>query len=256
MRSTSQLPAAALLPHMAGQPGPRIGRGSLVVGDPATDPARGMRRLPGARVEAITVARVLGTTPLLEADADEVAVLAGLPTAGGLLHLATHGLLDDEAPDLSALALAGRDELTVAELLGVGLDTDLAVLSACDSGRGDITATGDVVGLARGLLAAGVRRVVVSLWPVDDRVGCLTMAAMAQRLAAGEPVASALAAAQRAVLATAAATRDADYAALAAAADTPAVASGRRVRDARPKAVFSDPPPDHPTWAPFVHIGL
>jgi len=47
---------------MAGQPGPRIGRGSLVVGDPATDPARGMRRLPGARVEAITVARVLGTT--------------------------------------------------------------------------------------------------------------------------------------------------------------------------------------------------
>jgi len=167
---------------MAGQPGPRIGRGSLVVGDPATDPARGMRRLPGARVEAITVARVLGTTPLLEADADEVAVLAGLPTAGGLLHLATHGLLDDEAPDLSALALAGRDELTVAVLLGVGLDTDLAVLSACDSGRGDITATGDVVGLARGLLAAGVRRVVVSLWPVDDRVGCLTMAAMASAL--------------------------------------------------------------------------
>ena len=50
--------------------------------------------------------------------------------------------------------MAGRDELTVDELLGVGLDTDLAVLSACDSGRGDITATGDVVGLARGLLAA------------------------------------------------------------------------------------------------------
>ena len=67
--------------------------------------------------------------------------------------------------------MAGRDELTVAELLGVGLDTDLAVLSACDSGRGDITATGDVVGLARGLLAAGVRRVVVSLWPSMTGLG-------------------------------------------------------------------------------------
>ena len=40
-----------------------------------------------------------------------------------------------------------------------------------DSGRGDITATGDVVGLARGLLAAGVRRVVVSLWPSMTGLG-------------------------------------------------------------------------------------
>ena len=174
-----------------------------------------------------------------------------------MVHFATHGLLDEQAPTLSALALAGRDELTVAELMGLGLDADLAVLSACDSGRGDVTQGGEVVGLARGLLAAGVRNAVVSLWPVDDTVGCLTMTAFAEQLAAGATVGSALATARRRIRATSADDRLDWYRELARQADAPVAAAGSRSRDARPEVAADVMLDDHPMWwAPFVHIGV
>jgi CHAT domain-containing protein len=254
----SQLPAASLIPRLAGRPRPRRDGSVLVVGDPATDPARHLRRLPGAHLEAVTVARVLGAEPLTGAAADEPSVRAALATRSPVVHLATHGLLDDDAPYLSSLALSGGDELTVAELLGLGLDTDVAILSACDSGRGTVTLGGDVVGLARGLLAAGARHSVVSLWPVDDQVGCLTMAAFAERLAAGDTVAEALAKAQRTVRAASAADREDWYAELADQADVPATAAGRRgTRDIAPPPGAEPPAADDPFWwAPFVHVGV
>jgi CHAT domain-containing protein len=253
--AVSQLPAAASVPRLAGRPRPDLRRGALVVGDPATDPARGLHRLPGAAVEAHAVGSVLDATPLTGDDADEAAVRIGLASGPAIAHLATHGLLDAEAPDLSALVLAGADELTVAELLGLGLDLDLAVLSACDSGRGDITLGGDVVGLTRGLLAAGARHCVVSLWPIDDRAGCLVMAMMAQRLASGEAVAEALAGAQNELRRASAAERDARYAALAAAAGVPDAPGRRRDLAGTPAPVLL--PDNHPTWwAPFVHVGV
>ena len=81
--------------------------------------------------------------------------------------------------------------------MGLRVDAELAVLSACDSGRGRETVGGDVVGLARGLIASGVRRSVVSLWPVDDAAACVTMALFHDRLAGG--IAPALQATQKAV---------------------------------------------------------
>ena len=48
------------------------------------------------------------------------------------------------------------------------LKAQLAVLSACDTGRGDITGDG-VVGLSRSFIAAGVPSVIVSLWQVNDK---------------------------------------------------------------------------------------
>ena len=254
----SQLPAASLIPRLAGRPRPQRDGSVLVVGDPATDPARHLRRLPGAHLEAVTVARVLGAEPLTGAAADEPSVRAALAARSPIVHLATHGLLDDDAPYLSSLALSGGDELTVAELLGLGLDADVAILSACDSGRGEVTLGGDVVGLARGLLAAGARHSVVSLWPVDDQVGCLTMAAFAGRLAAGDTVAEALARAQRAVRAASVADRDDWYAELADQANVPATAVGRRgTRDIAPPPGADPPAADDPFWwAPFVHVGV
>jgi CHAT domain-containing protein len=143
--------------------------------------------------------------------------------------------------------------------MGLDLDADLVVLSACDSGRGDITRGGDVVGLARGVLAAGARHAVVSLWPVDDQAACLTMTTFARQLAAGEPVGDALAIARDELRTTSWDERRKRYDDLVAADGTPPASTGEgraRSRDGRlPGIALQDAA--HPTWwAPFVHIGL
>jgi CHAT domain-containing protein len=171
----------------------------LIVGDPAfdTDFRPNLPRLAGAHVEAHAVAARLGQAdPLVDANATEEAVRTRLPSCS-VLHLATHGLLSDLVPYGSLLVLAGRDELTVADLVGMRFGADLAVLSACDTGRGTATLGGDVLDLTRALLAAGVRQSVVSLWPVDDAIACVTMAAFYDGLREHQSAAVALQHAQR-----------------------------------------------------------
>jgi CHAT domain-containing protein len=98
------------------------------------------------------------------------------------LHFATHGLLEAESSFnqslLSALAFApspGEDGfLTAKEVSRLKLRAELAVLSACDTGRGAITGDG-VVGLSRGFITAGVPTLVVSLWPVSDEATAALM---------------------------------------------------------------------------------
>lgn len=255
----SFLPSASALLHLAGRPGgstPDLARPALVVGDPAYDPRRGLCRLPGARAEARQVAARYGVEPLLDVDATAERVSRAIGEAG-IIHLATHGLVRADAPTLSCVALAGMDELTVADLIGLRLDADVVVLSACDTGRGDVTLGGDVVGLVRGLMAAGARHAVVSLWPVDDVATSVLMDVLAAELAHGAGVADALSRASRAVR-----TMSVEARAGAVTPDGPKPVPGpsglrRSARDARPQANLSEPGDEHPYWwAPFVHVGL
>ncbi|MEJ2866445.1 CHAT domain-containing protein [Actinomycetospora sp. OC33-EN08] len=245
----SQLPAASLVPRLAGRPRPVFDAPCLTVGNP---PSVGFRDLPGAEAEAVLVGRSLGGRTLVGAAATEQRVRDELATRTPVAHLACHGTVHPDAPDLSALRLAGEERLTVAELVGIGLDVDLAVLSACSSGRGRITRAGDVVGLSRGLLAAGVRHAVTSLWDVEDAATCLTMADFTDHLARGKlGVAEALTHAQRGVRAlTREEARD-RYADLCARAGVEPGHDGGRRRSA------SSSFPLRPTaWAPFVHLGV
>jgi len=173
----------------------------LVVGDPAFDAeARPhLKKLPGSRLEAESVAALLDAPdPLIGDAATERAVAARLEDCT-LMHISSHGHLDELSPFSSSLVMAGRDELTVAELVGLRFATTLAVLTGCDTGRGNATLGGDVVGLTRSLLRGGVRQVVVSLWPVDDWVAPVVMNGSYDGLRRGRPPAYALAEAQRSV---------------------------------------------------------
>jgi CHAT domain-containing protein len=112
-----------------------------------------------------------------------------------VLHLATHGFfLDSCGPAasvvsagasgpmdnpllLSGLALVGANEskrsgdgiLTAEEIASLNLDgLEWVVLSACDTGLGEIHAGEGVFGLRRAFQLAGARTVIMSLWPVDD----------------------------------------------------------------------------------------
>jgi CHAT domain-containing protein/tetratricopeptide (TPR) repeat protein len=254
--SVSVLPSASVLRHAQGGSGRRWR--VLAVGDPArmayrppgaarADPAPPLR---GAEAEAAVAAAAFPGGELLGGEAaTEQAVrsrLADFP----VLHFATHGRLDQDSPGLSCLLLAGGEALSVYELAGMELDVDLAVLSACRTGQGEATRGDDVIGLARGLLGAGCRAAVVSLWPVDDASTAILMAAFYRRLAAGAAPVDALRAAQLQVRRLGEAEAVAELAALRA-----AVPAGTR-------DVFNRMGPvgtagyDHPFhWAPFVLLG-
>jgi CHAT domain-containing protein len=132
--------------------------------------------LPAAGAEAAWVATTLGSNPLRGSAASETAVRQRLPNAS-LVHLATHGYAyaSAERARQSFVALApGGDAdglLTVGEMLdsgGPSLRAELVVLSACQTGLGDLKQAEGTVGLQRAFLGKGARSVLVSLWSVGD----------------------------------------------------------------------------------------
>ena len=165
--------------------------------------------LPGTRLEARTLAALVPrTTTLLGSNASQqkLAALAAADQLKGfrLLHLATHGQANSARPELTALILAqdhlpddtaaaqavlagqkpldGR--LTVATVLADWhLDADLVVLSACQTGLGKDTQSGEgMVGFTQALLQKGARSVLLSRWKVDDAATALLMARFYENL--------------------------------------------------------------------------
>jgi CHAT domain-containing protein len=90
------------------------------------------------------------------------------------LHFATHSLVDERSPSRSSVVLTLDDDpgedgfLEVSEISELDLDCDLVVLSACQTGRGQLLSGEGILGLSRAFLYAGARSVVVSLWNVSD----------------------------------------------------------------------------------------
>ncbi len=93
------------------------------------------------------------------------------------IHFATHGVLDARFPELSGLVLSRvgprgepRDGfLRLQDIYGLRLDADMVALSACRTALGAEIRGEGLVGLTRGFMYAGARRVLASLWDVQDR---------------------------------------------------------------------------------------
>jgi CHAT domain-containing protein len=175
---------------------------ALVVGNPImptiplTEPPQSLDPLPGAEAEAIAIASILNTQAIIGNKATKEYIEELMPEAR-LIHLATHGLLDDirqlGVPGAIALAPCHGDIgfLTSGEILQMKLNASLVVLSACSSGQGKITGDG-VIGLSRSLFAAGVTSVIVSLWKVGDDSTQFLMTEFYQNLQSGMNKAQAL----------------------------------------------------------------
>ncbi len=121
------------------------------------------------------------------------------------VHFATHGYLDSERADLSAVVLSLVDEqgnpqdgfLRTHEIYNLHLPAELVVLSACQTGLGKEIKGEGLVGLTRGFMYAGAARVVVSLWSVNDKATADLMTKFYEKmLKQGERPAAALRAAQ------------------------------------------------------------
>jgi hypothetical protein len=150
---------------------------SLIIGDPLMpedpDAASPFAPLSLARETAHWLAGRLGTNALVGSRATEQAVLGSIATTD-LVHLGTHGrAYGTEAQarrSFVALAPDGADDglLTMAEIMaGPRLHAALVVLSACQTGLGDLKSAEGTVGLQRAFLARGARSVLVTLWQVD-----------------------------------------------------------------------------------------
>lgn len=164
--------------------------------------------LPGAAREAQSVSRLFAPHLLLLGDDASEERLADLNRRGELakyrfLLFSTHGYLSLTHPMLSAIVLrqpgsAGYDGyLTAAELPLYDLDSELIVLSACETGVGQVRSGSGVMGLPLSLMIAGNRNAVVTLWRVPDASAAEFVSRLFGRLKANVPPAEALARTKR-----------------------------------------------------------
>jgi len=132
--------------------------------------------LPETEQEVRDLAGILGSgrSKLLfgrEASEKNFKLLAGDHSQ---IHLATHGLLNEKQPLLSGLLLAGEKGdgedgfLQAHEIYNLELRARLVVLSACETGLGQLRGGEGLIGLSRAFLYAGARAVTVSLWSVEE----------------------------------------------------------------------------------------
>lgn len=157
--------------------------------------------LPGAKAEGEALSKLLpGATLLTDKQATKTRLEAAAEKCD-LLHIATHGYADPEAPEFSALLTAGEGNesygtLTALEVYTWHLPARLVTLSACQTALGQTVAGEGIIGLARAFLYAGAQDVLCTLWPVADESTKALMTAFYAHLAPGQPLEEALRRAQ------------------------------------------------------------
>jgi len=145
-----------------------------------------LRRLRFSRQEADEISRFVADNAKIKAvDFAANRTLATSAEIGRyrIVHFATHGLINNEHPELSGVVLSLIDErgqpqngfLRLYDLYNLKLSAELVVLSACQTALGREIRGEGLVGLTRGFMYAGAPRVVASLWQVEDRAAAEMM---------------------------------------------------------------------------------
>ena len=152
-----------------------------------------IRRLPFTRQEAdqiLAVAPAASNLKAMDFRANRAIAMSGELSKYRYVHFATHGYLDSERADLSAIVLSLVDDqgksqdgfLRTLDIYNLKLPAELVVLSACETGLGKDVKGEGLVGLTRGFMYAGARRVVVSLWNVNDKATADLMAKFYEKM--------------------------------------------------------------------------
>jgi CHAT domain-containing protein len=146
----------------------------------ALDEVPALPRLPYTRQEAeeiLALAPSTGRKAALGFEANRTAAMSDELSKYRIIHFATHSFLDSMHPELSGIALSmldrqGRSQegyLRSYEIFNLKLAAELVVLSGCRTGLGKEVKGEGLYGMTRGFMYAGSKRVLVSLWDVQDQ---------------------------------------------------------------------------------------
>ncbi len=150
-------------------------------------------RLPFTRQEAQNILALVPTAS--EVQSFDFAASRATATNSNLanyqiVHFATHGMANSQNPELSGILMSMVDDkgnpvngfLRLTDIFNLKLAANLVVLSACQTGMGQNIKGEGMVGLTRGFMYAGVQRVAVSLWSVDDEGTAVLMQKFYQKM--------------------------------------------------------------------------
>jgi CHAT domain-containing protein len=162
---------------------------TLIYGNPkGNDPYWSLIDLPQAEMEARKAADVLGGRALLRRDAT-VSSFYQQASDANLIYIAAHAIADEEDPLRNSYIRFADGTLPAGGVKDMRLKTALVVLSACQTGLGDVV-TGGTIGFGRTFLDGGAGNVVMSLWRVNDSASRHLMGEFVDRLAHLSPAAA------------------------------------------------------------------
>jgi len=152
--------------------------------------------LVGAKKEIEFVAKMVGSEATIFNQATKQDFLQEA-SKFNVLHLAMHSMVNEKNPMLSVMAFSGshdsiNSQLTAIEIYNQHLNADLAVLSACNTGFGELHRGEGIMSFARAFSYAGVSSAAISLWEVPDKATSKIMINFYNYLKAGKTKAEAL----------------------------------------------------------------
>jgi CHAT domain-containing protein len=157
--AVSYAPSASVYQLCVSKPASTAG-GGLVIGVPDD-------RAPSIDQEARRVAAAIPGSTLSIGTEGQDDVLRREGPASRFIHIAAHGLFREDNPLFSSVVL-GDSRLSLFDLYDLDLSSELVTLSGCGTGLNVVVGGDELIGLVRGLLYAGAKAVLVSLWDVHD----------------------------------------------------------------------------------------
>jgi CHAT domain-containing protein len=156
-------------------------------------------QIPGVHEELRALDHVFAEVKRFSDEAATTEALRKNSTDVDVLHLACHAQFRSDNPLFSSLRLSDG-WFTARDAYALKLNCGLVTLSACETGMNTVAPGDELMGLARGFLAAGSPTVVMSLWTIDDRATAELMVVFYEKLAKTSSPAAALRHAQMELL--------------------------------------------------------
>ncbi len=170
-----------------------VASGDSPVGDPTRD--RQLAALRGAESEVASITKLMQSKFRIFSPAGK-ADFINHASDYTVLHFAMHSVVNNENPMMSQMIFAETDSvsgsLTAIDLYSIQLNSQLVVLSACNTGMGQLHRGEGIMSFSRAFAYAGVPSAVISLWKVPDEATSKIMVSFYRHLKNGESKARAL----------------------------------------------------------------